>query len=124
MNPDVTESGTPGTPSTARPRPYWNPYLAGIGLGLTLLAAFLLMGRGLGASGAFTSFVAVGVDAVAPEHAASNGMYAAYLENDGRSPLKDWLVFEILGVLVGGFVSAWLAGRIKGGIARGPRISA
>ncbi len=30
-----------------------NPYLAGIGLGLVLLAAFVVMGRGLGASGAF-----------------------------------------------------------------------
>ncbi|UCF66021.1 MAG: hypothetical protein JSW33_00740, partial [bacterium] len=48
-------------------KPYWNPYAAGIGLGITLLAAFLLMGRGLGASGAFTSFVSVGVNTVAPE---------------------------------------------------------
>jgi uncharacterized membrane protein YedE/YeeE len=66
----------------------------------------------------------MGVDVVAPEHAASNGMYAAYLEDEGRNPLKDWLVFEIIGVLLGGFVSARLAGRIRGGITRGPRISA
>ena len=31
------------------PQPYWNPYYAGIGLGLVLLAAFILMGKGLGA---------------------------------------------------------------------------
>ena len=36
-----------------RPRPYADPYLAGVGLGLVLLAAFVLVGRGLGASGAF-----------------------------------------------------------------------
>ena len=36
----------------AGPAPYSNPYLAGIGLGLVLLAAFVLIGRGLGASGA------------------------------------------------------------------------
>ena len=37
------------------PVPYMNPYVAGVGLGLVLLAAFVVMGRGLGASGAFAS---------------------------------------------------------------------
>lgn len=106
-----------------RPKPYWNPYIAGIGLGLTLLSAFVIMGRGLGASGAFTSFVSVGVDAVASEHAASNGLFSEYLGNGGRHPLMDWLVFEILGVVVGGFISGWLSGRIRKEIVRGPRIS-
>ena len=41
-----------------KPKPYWNPYIAGIGLGLVLLAAFVIMGRGLGASGAFSSAAA------------------------------------------------------------------
>ena len=52
-----------------RPQAYMNPYLAGIGLGLVLLAAFVLVGRGLGASGAFNSVIAWAVSAVAPEHA-------------------------------------------------------
>ena len=30
-----------------RPRPFWNPYLAGVVLGLVLLSSFLLMGFGL-----------------------------------------------------------------------------
>ena len=34
----------------AGPRPYWNPYLAGVLLGLTLLATFVVAGQGLGAS--------------------------------------------------------------------------
>ena len=38
--------------ATRAPQPYWNPYLAGFGLGLVLLASFVIMGRGLGASGA------------------------------------------------------------------------
>ena len=37
-----------------QPQPYWNPYVSGIGLGLVLLAAFVVMGRGIGASGAMT----------------------------------------------------------------------
>lgn len=103
------------------PRPYMNPYLAGIGVGLALLAAFVLMGRGLGASGAFTSMVAAGVDAVAPEHARANGLFGHYLA--AGPPLRDWLVFEILGVTLGGLASALVAGRFRLSIERGPRMS-
>ncbi len=109
--------------SNRKPRPYWNPYFAGIGLGLTLLAAFVIMGRGLGASGAFTSVVSVGVNVVASEHAQLNGLYGSYLDNEAGHPLKDWLVFEILGVIVGGFISGRLADRIKKSVEKGPRIS-
>lgn len=105
------------------PEPYWNPYAAGVGLGLVLLAAFVIMGRGLGATGAFTSVVAAGVEQVAPEHARSSEFYGRYLGNPPTNPLKDWLVFEIAGVVVGGFLSGALAGRVKKGIEKGPRIS-
>ena len=45
------------------PKPYLNPYLAGVGIGVVLLLAFVIMGRGLGASGAFSSVVASGMRA-------------------------------------------------------------
>ena len=77
-----------------------NPYWAGFGLGLVLLTAFVVMGRGLGASGAFTTAVATTVHAVAPAHATGNAFYAEYLGDGTTSPLKDWLVFEVLGVFV------------------------
>lgn len=102
-------------------RPYMNPYLAGVGIGLSLLAAFVIMGRGLGASGAFTSMVAAGVGSVAPEHGAANGMWGHYLA--GPALLKDWLVIEILGVTLGGLASALLAGRFRLTVDRGPRIT-
>lgn len=102
-----------------RGRPYMNPYLAGVGIGLVLLAAFVVMGRGLGASGAFTSLVAAGVGAVAPVHGAANGMWGHYLA--GGAPLNDWLVFEIIGVTLGGLVSAVAAGRFRFAIEKGPR---
>lgn len=105
------------------PKPYWNPYWAGFGLGLVLLASFVVMGRGLGASGAFTTVVATAVQKIAPTHAANNVFYAEYLGDGARSPLKDWLVFEVLGVFAGGFLSGALANRLKIGIEKGPRIS-
>jgi len=103
--------------------PYINPYFAGIGLGVVLLLAFVIMGRGLGASGGFTSILTSGVNAVAPEYAEQNEMYSSYIGNGERSPLSDWLVFELLGVVFGGFLSGLFAGRLKKSVERGPRIS-
>ena len=105
------------------PQPYWGPYTSGIGLGLVLLAAFVIMGRGLGASGAFSSLVAAGVQAAAPAHAAANNFYGEYIGDGTRSPLKDWLVFEVIGLFAGGFISALLAGRVKKSVERGPAFS-
>jgi uncharacterized membrane protein YedE/YeeE len=100
-----------------------NPYLAGIGLGLVLLASFVIMGRGLGASGAFSSACAVAVNAVAPSHAQDNSFWSEYLASGVGHPLKEFLVFEVLGVLVGGFFSGLLAGRVRRTVEKGPRIS-
>jgi len=104
-------------------QPYSNPYIVGVGLGLVLLVAFVIMGRGLGASGAFSTLIAVGVDKVSPEHASNNTFYSDYLGDGTTNPLKDWLVFEVIGVLAGGFISGSLAGRVRKGIEKGPRIS-
>ena len=106
----------------AAARPYASPYLAGVGIGLVLLAAFVVMGRGLGASGAFSSVAAAGLAAVAPAGAAANPATAEYLGTGG--PLRDWLVIEVIGMALGGFLSAWLAGRFGGAVERGPRVSA
>lgn len=103
-------------------QPYSNPYLAGIGLGLVLLSAFILVGRGLGASGAFASAAAAVSSAVAPHATKSNEYFARYLNADGN-PTVDWLVVELAGVLIGGLVSAAIAGRINRTIERGPRIT-
>lgn len=100
-----------------------NPYLAGIGLGLILLAAFVVMGRGLGASGALSSFVTLGVNAVAPAHAQSNAFYKEYLGTPNGNPLNDWLVYEIAGVLIGGLISGLIAGRVRRTVDKGARIT-
>jgi uncharacterized protein len=106
-----------------KPEPYWSPYMAGFGLGLVLLGAFVIMGRGLGASGAFSSLVAGGVAAVAPGHANTNEFYGEYLGDGTKSPLMDWLVFEVAGVFVGGFLSGTLAGRVRWSVERGPAVT-
>lgn len=108
---------------THEPKPYSNPYLVGVGLGLVLLASFLIMGRGLGASGAASTLVAVGVEKVAPEHASNNNFYKEYLGDGTTNPLKDWLVFEVLGVIVGGFLSGTFAHRIKFTTEKGPNVT-
>jgi uncharacterized membrane protein YedE/YeeE len=102
---------------------YLNPYVSGIGLGLVLLLAFLVSGRGLGASGAMMRTVVQVEKAVAPAHVARNFYLAAYGGGD-RNPWKEWLVFETLGVLVGGLLSGGLAGRIRKETNHGPRITA
>jgi uncharacterized membrane protein YedE/YeeE len=103
-------------------KPYLNPYLAGIGLGLVLLAAFVLMGRGLGASGAFSSTVAWAVNAVAPAHAQANEYFQGYLGDGTSHPLKAWLVFEVIGVATGALLSGLLAGRVRLTVEKGPRV--
>lgn len=101
--------------------PYADPYLAGAALGLVLLAAFAIAGRGLGASGAFATTAAGLTEAVAPARAAGSPYFARYLDADG--PWRDWLLFELIGVMIGGFLSALLAGRLKREVERGPHIS-
>jgi hypothetical protein len=104
------------------PAAYWNPYVAGLGLGLVMLSAFVVMGRGLGASGGVNALVAAGMKAVAPEHAQTREWLAGYLAA-GANPLKEWLVFEVAGVFVGALLSGLLARRVIVGIEKGPRTS-
>lgn len=109
-------------PAAGAGRPYANPYLAGTALGVVLLAAFVVMGRGLGASGAFATAASGVVAAVAPAAAAGSPYFARYVGAEG-GPWLDWLLFEIVGVAIGGFASAWLAGRLRVAVERGPRAS-
>jgi uncharacterized membrane protein YedE/YeeE len=103
--------------------PYLNPYLAGIGLGLVLLAAFVIMGRGLGASGAFSSTAAWLTNLVAPAHAQGNEYLSEYIGDGSTHPLKAWLVFEVIGVAAGALLSGILAGRARLAVEKGPRVT-
>jgi len=104
------------------PTRFWSPYVAGVALGLVLLAALVLTGKGLGASGASFRLGAAAVQAVAPAHVWEVPLLAGAAE-DGP-PLQAWIVFEVLGVLVGGFLGAWSSGRLSGEVLRGPTFRA
>ncbi len=99
-----------------------NPYRAGFLLGLVLLAAMFVSGRGLGASGAVKSAVVAALQTTAPAHAARAPFYSEYATGHAGHPLKQWLVFEVLGVLVGGFLSGLVSGRLTWTTEKGPRI--
>jgi uncharacterized membrane protein YedE/YeeE len=102
-----------------RKEKFWSPYIAGVGLGLTLLAAFYVVGRGLGASGAFSVTAAVATRAVSPEYAGSLKYFAKYLGLE--SPLRDWIVFEIVGLFIGALVGALMSGSFRFVFDKGAR---
>lgn len=101
---------------------YMNPYLAGFFLGLLLLVTIFITGRGLGASGAFKSGVIAAVTSVLPSHAADTHYYAEYFEEHKENPLKNWLVFEVIGVVIGAFASSLISNRVGLKLEHSPRI--
>lgn len=107
---------------TTHARRYWNPYVAGALLGLVLLATFLVAGQGLGASAFPKRTLALAAHEVAPAWTEQNTQLGTYVA-DGANPLRNWLVVEVVAVILGGFLSAVLAGRFKATVERGPRIT-
>lgn len=99
-----------------------NPYVAGILLGIVLLAAMFFSGRGLGASGGIKYCMVSTVGAVSNNHVQESSYYSKYFK-DGKKPLKSWLSFEVLGMLIGGFISGGISGRLGFKVERSPRIS-
>jgi uncharacterized protein len=108
-------------PAATTARPYWNPYVVGFLLGLVLLATYLVTGRGLGATGAFSSVAAAIAGALSPEHVASNAVHAKYF-NDG-APLASWTLFLLAGAFVGALVSGIQGRRLRWSVERGPQVS-
>lgn len=102
---------------------FWNPYVAGVALGLVLLLTFYVMGTGLGASGAVARSAAVIAHGVDPSAAEQNPYYKEFYKPGGKNPLVNWIVFEVLGVFIGGLVAVLTARRFRPGVGRGPTAS-
>lgn len=107
----------------SRASKYLNPYLGGVLLGIVLLTANFVAGRGLGASGAIKSTVVTAMTVVAPNASEKSGFVKEFGESHGGNPMKTWLVFEMLGVIVGGFLSGAIAGRLKFKVEHSPKIT-
>lgn len=107
---------------TDRSKKYANPYLSGFLLGMVLLLTFYITGRGLGASGAIKSTVVTAVNTVSKQHAGESAYFSKFISDD-KHPMNNWLVFEILGVLAGAFLSGILAGRLKLKVEHSPKIT-
>jgi len=106
-----------------RARPYLNPYVGGVLLGLVLLAANFVAGRGLGASGAIKSTVVTAVTTVVPSAEKNSPFVKEFRESHEGNPMKTWLVFQMMGVIVGGFLSGAFAGRLKFKVEHSPKIT-
>jgi len=99
---------------------FWNPYIAGIALGLVLLVTFYLMGTGLGASGAVARTAAVIAHGISPQFVETNGYFKGFYGAGVRHPLFDWVVVQVVGVFAGGLVAVITARRFRIGVGRGP----
>lgn len=98
---------------------YMNPYLAGVLLGLTLLASYVLLGAGLGASGGIARISAFLEGCVVKSHTLSSEYFGKW----GTNPLNYYLVFMFVGVVLGGLFSSLLANRNSLGVEKGKKAS-
>jgi uncharacterized protein len=110
------------TPERSGPRPYLNPYFAGMLLGIVLFAAFFLTGNGLGASGGINRLLVSVEDQIAPGHV-DRVPYLIAMAGGDTNPLDHWIVMLTLGTFAGGFLSALVNGRLKLETNKGPNIS-
>jgi hypothetical protein len=86
---------------------------------LTLLASYLVLGAGLGASSGIARIAASLESGLAPSHVSSSEYFGAW----GKEPLNYYLVFMFLGVVLGGLFSAMLSRRTGIQVERGQRAS-
>ncbi len=103
-------------------KPYANPYIAGIVLGVVLFAAYYLTGTGLGASGAVARLTVSAQAVVAPRHVDRNA-YLADMAGGDSNAMDNWIVMVTAGALLGGFLSALFNRRLKVETQKGPGIS-
>ena len=104
------------------PDRYWDPYIAGVLLGLLLFLTFFLTGHGLGSSGGVNRILVAIEDLVVPRHVDTTP-YLAAMAGGERDPLNHWIVWEVVGILGGGFVSGWVRGRVRLETRHGPQIT-
>jgi uncharacterized membrane protein YedE/YeeE len=86
----------------------WNPYLVGVGIGVLSWIVFLTMDRSLGTSSSFVHAAGLVASVVSPKELSDNAYLAK--EITAKSPMFDWQVFLVLGVMLGAYASSHLSG--------------
>ncbi|HHH38548.1 MAG TPA: hypothetical protein ENK50_03105 [Sedimenticola sp.] len=100
----------------------WPPVLAGVLIGSSIIMAFVIAGRGIGASGAMTRLAATVQNALFPDLTWQSVYFSRYFA-DGRNPLDNYLSYLMIGLILGAFVGALLCRDLKLVVERGPRSS-
>ncbi len=106
----------------SKAKPYVNAYLGGILLGLLLFLDFFLTGNGLGVSGGVNHLLAWVLDLIAPRFVETHPYWARYAGGTLRA-WDNWVVFVLIGLILGGFVASKIHGRWRVVTNKGPRIS-
>lgn len=103
-----------------KPKPYMNPYIAGISLGLLLTGSYLVLGAGLGASSGIARIAAAVMSWLMPVHTKSSLYFGAW----GNDPLAYYLVYMFVGTIIGGLISATFSGRFAIQLEKGMKTPA
>ncbi|UCH83661.1 MAG: YeeE/YedE family protein, partial [Candidatus Latescibacterota bacterium] len=82
-----------------------------------------LTGHGLGASGGLARMLFALEAKIAPD-LVNNNPYLVRFAGGDSSPLDHWLLWTVLGLMAGGFVSGLIGRRVRVETQRGPSISA
>ncbi len=100
----------------------WDPVFGGVVIGISIILTFYVAGRGLGASGALTAFAATIQNILSPSITQSSQYFSKYFAN-GANPLDDYLVYLIIGVMIGSFIAGMVSKDMKLEVLKGPNIS-
>jgi uncharacterized membrane protein YedE/YeeE len=103
------------------PKPYTNAIIAGVLLGLVLFLVYFFTGDGLGASGG-ANRVAVWLAKIIAPGWVNSQPYLIKYGGGSKKPLDSFIVMLDIGVLLGGFLSAWFFGRFSLETIRGPQV--
>jgi uncharacterized membrane protein YedE/YeeE len=84
--------------------PRWSPYLAGAGIGVLMILAFLLSNRPIGCSTAYLKARGMIGRLWAREQIGRHEYYRKF------TPAVDWQFMIVPGIVIGSFVAAWISG--------------
>jgi uncharacterized membrane protein YedE/YeeE len=98
------------------------PVLSGVLIGLSMIGAFVIAGRGIGASGFLTRSIATVQNQLLPELTAQSAYFSRYFTGL-KHPLDNWLTYFAIGLALGSLFMALVLKTWRIEVLRGDRIS-